>query len=184
MMIRPLALAGILLVALSAVAAPVAAADCSLVATAIPGQSIGVAGAAFPAGADITFVVIRNGVSEESQALRSDGAGQFATSVDAGPGRGGAYTLIATAGTCKAVADVVAVETAGGAGVAGRPTQPATDTLATTPAIHTGDGFPLGSVVLVGVAIGGGLFAGVRRLALRGRRRAADSPARDAPRVV
>jgi hypothetical protein len=106
------------LVALALLAAPavVAAAEPALTATVIPGQEIDLAGSGFPADADVLLVIERNGADAGSQALRTDSAGSFTATIDAGPGRGGVYTMIATSGSAKAVVEALAVETAGGAG--------------------------------------------------------------------
>lgn len=127
----------ILLVALGLLAAPavVAAAQPALTATVVPGHEIDVMGTAFPGGADVLLVIERNGAAAGSQTLRTDAAGAFTATIDAGPGRGGAYTLVATSGSAKAVAGVVAVETAGAGGAGGlQPTPPPTDAASSGPA--------------------------------------------------
>jgi hypothetical protein len=127
----------ILLVVLGLMAAPAvaAAAEPALIATVVPGHEIDVAGSGFPGDADVLLVIERNGAAAGSQTLRTDAAGSFTATIDAGPGRGGAYTLVATSGAAKAVADVVAVETAGagGTGVL-QQTPPPTDTASSVPA--------------------------------------------------
>ena len=163
-MIRPLVVAGFLLLAFATIPSGVAAADCTMSAVPDPGRAIDVTGAGYPADADVTFVIVRNGVRVDSQTLRSDAAGSFSTSVDAGPGRGGAYTLIATVGSCKAVADVLAVETAGGAGGGTRPTQPATDVLTAIPSTGDAGDAPLTTVALILVAAAVGLMVAARIL--------------------
>jgi hypothetical protein len=127
----------ILLVALGLMAAPaiVAAAQPALTATVVPGHEIDVTGTGFPGDAAVLLVIQRNGAAAGSQTLRTDAAGSFTATIDAGAGRGGAYNLVATSGSAKAVADVVAVETAG-AGGSGRllQTPPPTDTASNVPA--------------------------------------------------
>jgi hypothetical protein len=121
----------ILLVAFASLAVPavVAAAEPALSTTVIPGQEIDVTGTGFPGDADVLLVIEGNGAAAGSLTLRTDAAGSFTVVIDAGPGRGGVYTLIATSGSAKAVAEVVAVETAGGGGTGAQPTLPAgTDT--------------------------------------------------------
>jgi hypothetical protein len=131
----------ILLIALGLLAAPsiAAAADAALIATVNPGHEIDVTGSGFPADADVMLAISRNGAAAGSQTLRTDAAGAFSATIDAGPGLGGAYTLVATSGTATATADVVAVETAGG--VAGPPQQtpPPTDTALGLPARPVSD---------------------------------------------
>lgn len=113
--------AGLLLAAPSIVAA----AEPALTATVIPGQEIDVVGAGFPADADVLLVIERNGAGAGSQTLRTDAAGGFTATIDAGPSRGGVYSLIATSGPAKAVAEALAVETAGAGGLQSTP--PPTD---------------------------------------------------------
>jgi hypothetical protein len=118
------------IVALGLLAVPtiVAAAEPALATSLVPGQEIDVSGTGFPADADVLLVIQRNGADDGSQTLHADAAGSFTATIAAGPGRGGAYTLIATSGSAKAVAEIVAVETAGGLATGGvQPTQPATD---------------------------------------------------------
>jgi hypothetical protein len=102
--------------ALALLAAPsmVAAAEPALTATVIPGQEIDVAGSGFPADADVQLAILRNGADAGSQALRADADGAFTTTIDAGPGRGGVYTMTATSGSVTATVEALAVETAGG----------------------------------------------------------------------
>jgi hypothetical protein len=126
----------ILLVALGLMAAPaiVAAAQPLLTATVVPGHEIDVTGTGFPGNADVLLAIERNGAAAGSQTLRTDAAGSFTATIDAGPGRGGAYTLVATSGSARAVADVVAVETAGAGGTGGiQPTPPPTDAASSVP---------------------------------------------------
>ena len=120
----------IVIVAIGLLAVPtiVAAAEPTLATSLVPGQEIDVSGTGFPADADVLLVIQRNGADAGSQTLHSDPAGSFTATIAAGPGRGGAYTLIATSGSTKAVADIVAVETAGGLATGGvQPTPPTTD---------------------------------------------------------
>ena len=107
--------------------ASVAAAGPQLQATVIPGREIDVAGSSFPASSTVTLVIGRSNHPNETRTLSADALGSFTTTIDAGPGRGGAYTLVATSGQLSATAQVVAVETAGGAGGA----------LASPPPTHT-----------------------------------------------
>ena len=100
----------------------VAAAEPTLAATVIPGQEIDVAGAGFPADADVQLAILRNGADAGSQALHTDATGGFAATIDVGPGRGGVYTMTATSGTATATVEALAVETAGGLQSAPPPT--------------------------------------------------------------
>ena len=110
----------------------VAAAEPALTTTVIPGQEIDVSGTGFPGDADVLLEIQRNGAAAGSQTLHTDAAGSFTATIDAGPGRGGMYTLIATSGSAKAVAEAVAVETAGRRN--GRATDPpGTDTAPSVP---------------------------------------------------
>ena len=95
--------------------ASVAAAGPQLQATVIPGREIDVAGSGFPASSPVTLVIGRSNHPDETRMLSADASGSFTTTIDAGPGRGGAYTLVATSGQLSATAQAVAVETAGGA---------------------------------------------------------------------
>lgn len=110
----PLALLAVL--ALLVVPATVAAAQPELQATVVPGREIDIVGSGFPASTDVILVIHRSNNPDETRTLRADATGAFTTTIDAGPGQGGAYTLVATAGSSTASANVVAVETAGGAG--------------------------------------------------------------------
>lgn len=101
-------------IALLAMPALVAAAGPTLTATVIPGREIDVVGSGFPADADVQLAIQRNGVDAGSQALRTDATGSFSATIDAGPGRGGLYTLTATSGPASATVEALAVETAGG----------------------------------------------------------------------
>jgi hypothetical protein len=127
----------VLLAAFVVLAAPaiVAAAEPALATSVIPGQEIDVTGTGFPGDADVLLVIERNGAAADSQTLRTDAAGSFTATIDAGPGRGGMYALVATSGSAKAVADALAVETAGAAGTGGvQPSAPATDAALSVPA--------------------------------------------------
>lgn len=163
-----------LLVALAALALPgtVAAATPQLSATTIPGKEIDVNGSGFPADTDVLLVILRNGSDDGSQTLRSDAGGSFSTSIDAGPGRGGAYSLIATAGSARAVLDVVAVETAGGGTGGGtRPRVPATDAASISTDRHPSDA--PGILAAFGLALLGATVLTDRRFARRTTRRTA-----------
>ncbi|HEY6013489.1 MAG TPA: hypothetical protein VIU37_05770 [Candidatus Limnocylindrales bacterium] len=92
----------------------VAAAEPTLTATVIPGQEIDVVGAGFPADADVQLAILRNGADDGTQALHTDATGGFTATIDAGPGRGGVYTMTATSGSASATVEALAVETAGG----------------------------------------------------------------------
>jgi hypothetical protein len=129
----------ILLVALALLATPalVAAAEPSLLTTVTPGQTINVSGTGFPGDADVLLEIQRDGVAAGSQTLHTDAAGSFIATIEAGPGLGGRYTLVATSGSAKAVAEVVAVETAGA-----RPTLTGTDTAPSTAARAAADYWP------------------------------------------
>jgi hypothetical protein len=104
----------------------VAAAEPTLTASVIPGQEIDLVGSGFPADADVALAIQRNGTDAGSQALRTDADGGFTATIDAGPGRGGVYTVTATSGSATATVQALAVETAGGL----QSTPPPTDTLA------------------------------------------------------
>jgi hypothetical protein len=106
----------------------VAAAGPDLQATVIPGKEIDVVGSGFPASADVTLAISRNDVLDETRTVTADVSGAFTATIDAGPGRGGAYTIVATAGDATASADVVAVETAGGTAGGTFATPPPTST--------------------------------------------------------
>jgi hypothetical protein len=121
---RHLSLLLLAAMALLAVPAIVAAAEPALTATVIPGQEIDVAGSGFPADADVLLAIQRNGADAGTQNLRTDAAGNFTATIDAGPGRGGVYTLTATSDSVTATVEALAVETAGGL----QSTPPATDT--------------------------------------------------------
>jgi hypothetical protein len=122
-----LAALAVLFLSLAALAPPAAAAGCTLDATVQPGRSIDLVGGGFAAGAGVTIGVVRNGTGEPSVSATADAVGGFTASVDAGPGRGGAYSFSATDGSCTATADAVAVETAGGTSARSGATLPPTD---------------------------------------------------------
>jgi hypothetical protein len=92
----------------------VAAAEPTLTATVIPGHEIDLVGAGFPADADVQLAILRNGADDGTQALHTDATGGFTATIDAGPGRGGVYTMTATSGSASATVEALAVETAGG----------------------------------------------------------------------
>ncbi len=121
----------VLLAAFAILAAPslVAAAEPALSATVIPGQEIDIVGSGFPADADILLAIERNGADAGSQALHTDATGSFTATIDAGPGRGGVYTVTATSGSASATVEALAVETAGGL----QSTPPPTDTVSNPP---------------------------------------------------
>jgi hypothetical protein len=158
-----------LLVILGALILPatVVAAQPQLAATVVPGTEIDVVGSGFPPSADVTLVIRRSNHAEETRTLRADAAGSFTATIDAGPGRGGAYTLVATAGATTATVDVVAVETAGGSG-GGPQSPPTTATLPAPGRAGATSGVPIGPAVIV---IFGGLVGGI--WALRRMRHAA-----------
>ena len=122
-------LSTVLLAAAIVLAVPtlVAAAEPALAATVIPGHEIDVVGSGFPSDADVLLAIQRNSTDAESQALRTDAEGGFTAVIDAGPGRGGVYTLTATSGSVSATVEALAVETAGGLQSS---TPPPTDTVA------------------------------------------------------
>ena len=154
----------VLLVVLGLLVVPatVAAAQPSLQATVIPGQEIDVVGSGFPASTDVSLLIQRSNHPDQTRALQTDASGGFTTTIDAGPGLGGAYTLVATAGSSTASADVVAVETAGGT-LGGAQTPPPTDTLAPAPAERP-SGLPL--IAVLGLLLAGVVGAGwsIRRV--------------------
>ena len=144
-----LRVATVFLAAVAVLAVPtlVAAAGPALAATVIPGQEIDLVGSGFPADADVLLAIQRNGADAGSQALKTDAAGGFAATIDAGPGRGGVYTVTATSGSASATVEALAVETAGGL----QPTPPATDA-AGTASDRSDSG--LSQLVLTLVAVG------------------------------
>jgi len=139
-MFRRVPLAFLAILVLLIVPATVAAAGPQLLATVIPGKEIDVIGSGFPASTTVTVVITRNGNPDETRTLGTDAAGTFTTTIEAGPGRGGAYTLVATAGQSTASADIVAVETAGGTsgGTAGGVPAPPPTSTRPTPAPDRG----------------------------------------------
>jgi hypothetical protein len=141
--------------ALLAAPASAAAAEPALTAMVIPGQEIDVAGSGFPADADVLLVIERNGADAGSQTLKTGAAGTFTAKIDAGPGKGGMYTLIATSGSAKAVAEALAVETAGAGGTGGESTPPPTDVASSLPARPAlADGRMIGLVaILIGLVL-------------------------------
>lgn len=142
-----------LLAALATLGAPsiVAAAEAALAATVIPGKEIDVAGSGFPSNADVLLVIERNGADAGSQALTTDATGSFSATIDAGPGRGGVYTMTATSGSVTATVEALAVETAGGL----QPTPPPTDVAADDrPQSTAADRWTIGVVaVLIGLVL-------------------------------
>lgn len=156
-MIRRVPFALLVLSSLLILPASVAAAGPELQATVVPGREIDVAGSGFPASIDVTLVIGQSNHPDETRALTTDATGSFATTIDAGPGRGGAYTLVATSGQLTATVQVVAVETAGGAG-GGIQRPPPTDA-----APRQGPGRnPAGAQlpVILAIAVAGALGAG------------------------
>ncbi len=147
-----LALASLLILPASA-----AAAGPQLQATVIPGREIDVAGSGFPASSTVTLVISRSNHPDETRMLAADASGSFTTTIDAGPGHGGAYTLVASAGQLRATAQVVAVETAGGAG-GGLASPPPTDTAPLPDPGRAPAGAPL--AVILAVALAGAIGAG------------------------
>ena len=163
-MLRRVPFAFLVVLGLLVVPATAAAAQPTLQATVIPGREIDVVGSGFPASTDVSLLIQRSNHPDQTLALQTDASGGFTTTIDAGPGRGGAYTLVATAGSSTASADVVAVETAGGT-LGGAQTPPPTDTLAPA-ATERQSGLPL--VALLGLVLAGVLGAGwsMRRVRL------------------
>ena len=130
----------VLIVAIGLLTAPTiaAAAEPALATSLIAGHEIDVTGTGFPADSDVVLVIQRNGADDGSQMLHADATGTFTAVIPAGPGRGGRYSLTATSGSAKAVAETVAVETAGGLNAGGaQPTPPTTDTAAASTAGST-----------------------------------------------
>jgi hypothetical protein len=161
----------ILLVAFALLALPaiVSAAEPALTTTVIPGKEIDVAGTGFPADADVLLEIQRNGQAAPSQTLHTDAAGSFTATIDAGPGHGGTYTLTATSGTARAVAEAVAVETAVGPETSARPTLPAgTDTASMVPARAAADYWASGLVLIVLTMLSIGWYLGQRTVRRRG----------------
>jgi hypothetical protein len=127
-------------VALLAAPAFVSAAEPTLTATVMPGKEIDVTGTDFPANADVLLAIQRNGAAAGSQTLKTDAAGAFSATIDAGPGRGGVYTMTATSGAAKAIVEALAVETAGGGGLQSSPppTNTAPVAASTSAPVHGG----------------------------------------------
>jgi hypothetical protein len=166
-MFRRVPLAFVAILVLLIAPATVAAAGPQLLATVIPGKEIDVVGSGFPASTAVTLVITRNGNPDETRTLGIDAAGAFTTTIDAGPGRGGAYTLVATAGQSTASADVVAVETAGG--TAGGVLAPPPTSTQPTPAPERGlPGTPVLATLAVLVAGITGARWAVRRRGTQG----------------
>ena len=157
-MSRRVPFALLVLATLLVLPATVAAAGPELQATVVPGREIDVAGSGFPASSDVTLVIQRSSHPDETRALTADAAGSFTTAIDAGPGRGGAYTLVATSGQLTATTQVVAVETAGGAG-SGIQGPPPTDAAPQRDPIRNPAGvpFPVFLVIVLAGARGAGL---------------------------
>jgi hypothetical protein len=143
--------------------ARVAAAGPQLQATVIPGREIDVAGSGFPASSTVTLVIGRSNHPDETRTLSADASGSFTTTIDAGPGRGGAYTLVATSGQLSATAQVVAVETAGGAGGA-LASPPPTDTAPLPDPTREPARAPLDVILAVALAGAIGAAWSLRRL--------------------
>ncbi|HEX7399836.1 MAG TPA: hypothetical protein VF302_08715 [Candidatus Limnocylindrales bacterium] len=157
-MSRRVPFALLVLATLLVLPATVAAAGPELQATVVPGREIDVAGSGFPASSDVTLVIQRSSHPDETRALTADAAGSFTTTIDAGPGRGGAYTLVATSGQLTATTQVVAVETAGGAG-SGIQGPPPTDAAPQRDPVRNPAGapFPVILVIVLAGALGAGL---------------------------
>ncbi len=153
--------AALLLLVLLALPAVTLAAAPSLTATVVPGHEIDLVGAGFPASSTVTLAITRTGscaitpcdphAGSGTRTVTSDASGGFTATIDAGPGRGGQYVIVATAGSAKATAEVVAVETAGGVAPGATPTPPATDTAVGSTASGSGPLAPLGLVLVFGL---------------------------------
>jgi len=148
---RRVPLALLTFLALLVVPATVSAAGPELLATVIPGREIDVVGSGFPASTEVTLVITRNGNPDETRRLPSDASGAFTTTIDAGPGRGGAYALVATAAQSTASADVVAVETAGGT-AGGVQVPPPTSTEPRPAPSPNPSGAPILAIILAGAS--------------------------------
>jgi hypothetical protein len=161
-MIRRVPFALLVLSSLLLLPAMAAAAGPTLQATVIPGREIDVVGSGFPVSSDVTLVIGRSDHPDGTSVLAADATGSFTTTIDAGPGRGGAYTLVATSGQLSATAQVVAVETAGGAG-GGVQSPPPTATAPQGDPGHDPAGVPL--LVIAAILLAGAVGAGssVRR---------------------
>jgi hypothetical protein len=127
------------LLAIPAVAA--AAGPCALSVATTPGHVITVTGTGFDANAAVDVTQTwsgsnatqggNTGPQTTTSQVTADASGGFTFTIDAGPGHGGTYDLSATAGSCTATAQAVAVETAGGVNGGGAGfTPPPTDTVA------------------------------------------------------
>ena len=162
---RRLPILALAVVALLAMPSSAAAAEPTLTATVIPGQEIDLAGSGFPADSDVMLTAQRNGTDAGSQALRTDASGAFTATIDAGPGRGGVYTVTATSGSATATVEALAVETAGGVGSA----PPPTDTASSVEAGSGPDGNGrLAVLFLVATGSLGVALSAIRRRAYRG----------------
>ncbi len=141
---------------LAAMPSTVAAAEPTLTASVVPGQEIDVAGSGFPADADVQLVILRNGADAGTQALRTKDDGSFSATIEAGPGRGGVYTMTATSGAATASVEALAVETAGGL----HASPPPTDAIAAGAPAPGLDVAGLAAIVLIGAcALSVGLAA-------------------------
>jgi hypothetical protein len=163
-MYRRVPLVLLLLAMLCVLPGAVAAAEPRLTATAVPGREIDVAGAGFPSDADVLLTIQRNGADDGTQTLHTDASGSFVATIDAGPGRGGRYLIVATSSSAEAVVEVVAVETAGAGGV--RPTPP--DTSVAMPFSSSSgssrNGLPAaGAIIAIAVAVLASLAVARRR---------------------
>jgi len=137
-----------LLVILAALALPsgVAASAPTLTATLVPGREIDLSGSGFPASTPVTLEISRNGAPTGTRSLATDVSGRFSAVIDAGPGRGGRYAIVATAGTVTASTEIVAVETAGGGTARGtKPSLPPT-TARSPSGLGDGPSGPAGAV--------------------------------------
>jgi hypothetical protein len=171
-MIRHLGAVVLAAAAVLAVPTLVAAAEPSLTTTVIPGQEIDLVGSGFPADADVVLAIQRNGTDAGSQALTTDAVGGFTATIDAGPGRGGVYTLTATSGSVTATVEALAVETAGGL----QSTPPPTDTASIAPSEFGPDsGGRLAILTLIAACTMSVSMAAIRQ---RSRQEDASSPRR------
>jgi hypothetical protein len=89
-MLRRVPLALLVVLSLLLPPATAAASQPELQATVVPGRAIDVVGSGVPAAADVTLVIHRDNHPDETRTLRTDATGAFSTTIDAGPGRGGA----------------------------------------------------------------------------------------------
>lgn len=167
-MLRSVPSAFLLLLVLLAVPAVAVAAGPSLTATVVPGHEIDLVGTGFPASTTVTLTITRTGpcaitpcdphAGSGTRTVTSDANGGFTATIGAGPGRGGQYAIVATAGGVSASVDVVAVETAGGLAGGAKGTLPPTDRAPEPAPAGTGAGLPLAALLALG--IGGLLGAG------------------------